>query len=87
MKAKSSYNIPTSQSNKGRAMGLLIEFKKQLKQLTSSTYLKVALIAIIIVPLLYGALYLKAFWNPYGQLSDMPVAVVNLDKGYDDKGT
>ncbi len=44
-------------------------------------YKKVIIIlGIIILPLLYSAFYLKAFWNPYGNLNDIPVALVNLDK-------
>jgi putative membrane protein len=39
----------------------------------------VAACVITLVPLLYGALYLWAFWNPYGHIKDMPVALVNKD--------
>lgn len=43
--------------------------------------LKIAtLIAVIILPLIYGALYLWAFWDPYGKLDQIPVAVVNNDQ-------
>lgn len=41
----------------------------------------VIIIAIIIIPLLYSGFYLKAFWDPYGNLEEVPVAIVNLDKG------
>ncbi|MEG0757135.1 MAG: YhgE/Pip domain-containing protein, partial [Raoultibacter sp.] len=37
--------------------------------------------AIAIMPLLYGALYLAAFQDPYARLNTVPVAVVNEDKG------
>ena len=44
-------------------------------------YKKVIIIlGIIILPLIYSVFYLKAFWNPYGNLNDIPVALVNLDK-------
>lgn len=33
------------------------------------------------LPLLYGALYLWSFWDPYGRLDKIPVALVNDDKG------
>lgn len=56
---------------------------KDIKINTSSTYLKVALLAVTLVPLLYGALYLKAFWDPYAKIDNIPVAVVNLDSGND----
>jgi len=48
--------------------------------LADSPIMRIAIVAIICVPLLYGALYLWAFWDPYGRLNQMPVAVVNLDK-------
>lgn len=41
---------------------------------------KVALVFVLIVPLLYAAIYLSANWNPYGKLSHLPVAVVNADQ-------
>ena len=41
----------------------------------------VVIIGVIIIPLLYSFFYLEAFWDPYARLDDVPVAVVNLDKG------
>ena len=38
-------------------------------------------ILLILVPLLYGALYLWSNWDPYGRLDKVPVAVVNSDTG------
>ncbi|MFC9297779.1 YhgE/Pip family protein [Streptomyces sp. NPDC057011] len=40
-----------------------------------------ALIALLLIPLLYGALYLCSFWDPYKRLDKVPVALVNADKG------
>ncbi|GAA1676163.1 YhgE/Pip domain-containing protein [Glycomyces endophyticus] len=40
-----------------------------------------ALVAIVLIPLVYGGLYLWFAWNPYGKLDQMPVAVVNEDTG------
>lgn len=40
-------------------------------------------IGIIIIPLIYSFFYLKAFWDPYANLDDIPVAIVNKDKGND----
>ncbi|MFD8915515.1 YhgE/Pip family protein [Streptomyces sp. NPDC059575] len=42
---------------------------------------RAALVALLLLPLLYGALYLWSFWNPYGRLDRVPVALVNDDKG------
>ncbi|MFE2586766.1 YhgE/Pip family protein [Streptomyces sp. NPDC059378] len=40
-----------------------------------------ALIALLLLPLLYGALYLCSFWDPYSRLDRVPVALVNEDEG------
>ncbi|MFB6596215.1 YhgE/Pip family protein [Streptomyces diastaticus] len=40
-----------------------------------------ALVALLLLPLLYGALYLWSFWDPYGRLDRIPVALVNEDRG------
>ncbi|MFJ9086504.1 YhgE/Pip family protein [Streptomyces sp. NPDC102384] len=42
---------------------------------------RAALVALLLLPLLYGALYLWSFWDPYGKLDKIPVALVNDDKG------
>ncbi|KQX53352.1 MULTISPECIES: YhgE/Pip domain-containing protein [unclassified Streptomyces] len=42
---------------------------------------RAALVAILLLPLLYGALYLYSFWDPYGRLDKIPVALVNEDRG------
>ena len=38
---------------------------------------------VLLIPLIYSFFYLKSYWNPYGNLSDMKIAVVNLDSGKD----
>lgn len=40
---------------------------------------RAALVALLLLPLLYGALYLWSFWNPYGHLDRLPVALVQQD--------
>ncbi|MCF3118185.1 YhgE/Pip domain-containing protein [Streptomyces arenae] len=42
---------------------------------------RAALVALLLLPLLYGALYLCSFWDPYGRLDRIPVALVNDDQG------
>ncbi|MEU6345061.1 YhgE/Pip domain-containing protein [Streptomyces sp. NPDC046977] len=42
---------------------------------------RAAMVALLLLPLLYGALYLWSFWDPYGRLDKVPVALVNADKG------
>ncbi|WP_375424699.1 YhgE/Pip family protein [uncultured Friedmanniella sp.] len=41
---------------------------------------KIALVFVLIIPLLYAAVYLTANWDPYGHLNRLPVAVVNDDQ-------
>ena len=38
---------------------------------------------VLLIPLIYSFFYLKSYWNPYGNLSDMKIAVVNLNSGKD----
>ncbi|MFD1673543.1 YhgE/Pip family protein [Alicyclobacillus fodiniaquatilis] len=47
----------------------------------------IPIIAIFFIPVLYAGIFLWAFWNPYGNLNRLPVAVVNQDQGatYDGK--
>ncbi len=40
----------------------------------------VAIIALVLIPLLYGALYLWAFWDPTGRMDRLPVALVDADR-------
>ena len=39
----------------------------------------IALLFLLLVPTMYGALYLWSNWDPYGKLDQVPVAVVNED--------
>lgn len=43
-------------------------------------------LVLILVPLLYGALYLWATWDPYGKMDRVPVAVVNSDQPVEARG-
>ncbi|QIK64476.1 YhgE/Pip domain-containing protein [Leucobacter viscericola] len=47
---------------------------------------RLAFIVILLMPLMYGALYLWAFWNPFGNVDKIPVAIINLDTGTQIKG-
>ena len=48
------------------------------KNITASKIMWVVIAAIAIMPLLYGALYLAAFQDPYARLNTVPVAVDSL---------
>ncbi|MFE7236936.1 YhgE/Pip family protein [Streptomyces sp. NPDC057580] len=53
----------------------------ELKRFGRGKLPRAALIALLLLPLLYGALYLWSFWDPYSRLDKIPVALVNDDKG------
>ncbi|MDS0524860.1 YhgE/Pip domain-containing protein [Clostridium sp. SHJSY1] len=40
----------------------------------------ISIIAVILIPMLYSSIYLSAFWDTYGNVNNVPVAFVNLDK-------
>jgi putative membrane protein len=42
---------------------------------------RIGLFSMLLLPLLYSCLYLWAFWDPYGSLDKLPVALVNEDTG------
>ncbi|GAA5006913.1 YhgE/Pip domain-containing protein [Kitasatospora paranensis] len=48
---------------------------------------RAAMVALLLLPLLYGALYLWSFWDPYGRLDRLPVALVNEDRAVTVQGS
>ncbi|GAB2693589.1 putative membrane protein [Microbacterium marinum] len=56
-------------------------FAAELRRLTSTRMRVIALIALLLVPVLYGGLYLWANQDPYGNLDEVPVALVVQDEG------
>lgn len=48
-----------------------------LKRYSRGLMPRIALVTIILMPLLYGAMYLWAFWNPFAEVNKVPVALVN----------
>lgn len=55
--------------------------RQELKAVLSNKVLLVSFIGVMMIPLLYAGVFLWAFWDPYGHLDQLPVAVVNSDKG------
>ncbi|MDY0323995.1 MAG: YhgE/Pip domain-containing protein [Candidatus Carbobacillus sp.] len=43
--------------------------------------LTLAAIVVALIPTLYVFMYLSSIWNPYGELHNLPVGLVNLDQG------
>lgn len=46
----------------------------------------VSIIAVLFIPVMYAGMFLWAFWDPYKGLPNLPVAVVNEDKGAEMEG-
>ncbi|KAB7704960.1 YhgE/Pip domain-containing protein [Bacillus aerolatus] len=61
-------------------------FIAELKDILSNRMLLISILAVLFIPLLYAGTLLWAFWDPYSQLEDLPVAVVNKDSGADFEG-
>lgn len=62
-------------------MNFLKITSRDIKKILKNRFIGISVVAIIITPLFYSLFYLSSFWDPYGNLQNMPVAVVNLDKG------
>lgn len=53
----------------------------ELRRLTASRMSIIALLALLLVPVLYGGLYLWANQDPYARFDEIPVALVDSDTG------
>lgn len=56
-------------------------FRDDLKDIFTNISLMIVIIALAILPSLYAWFNIKASWDPYGNTSNILVAVVNNDKG------
>lgn len=61
--------------------------KAEWKNIAKSTWLKIVLCAIMIIPMIYACVFLGSMWDPYGQTDRLPVAVVNKDKEVEYNGS
>lgn len=52
----------------------------ELKAVLKKPMLWIALVGVAFVPALYNIIFLSSMWDPYGKMSDLPVAVINKDK-------
>lgn len=56
---------------------------KEAKNLWRNPHLWVTILGVALVPTLYNLVFLTSLWNPYGNLNQLPVAIVNQDKAAD----
>lgn len=54
--------------------------KKEWSAFFKNWWLKIVIVAIIVIPSIYAGVFLGSIWDPYGNTKDIPVAVVNKDK-------
>lgn len=59
----------------------------ELRRFRRGSLPMIAVGSLLLIPLLYGAAYLWAFWDPTGNLDRMPVALVNADVSVTSNGT
>jgi putative membrane protein len=55
--------------------------RSELKRMTGGLLPRLTILALVMVPLLYGAVYLYANWDPYGNLNQIDAALVVEDTG------
>lgn len=58
----------------------------ELRRITAGRLPKLAVLALLLVPLLYGSLYLYANADPYSRLDKIPAALVVSDRGAEQDG-
>ncbi|MCA0970453.1 YhgE/Pip domain-containing protein [Halobacillus litoralis] len=58
----------------------------ELKHIGSNKKVLIPFVAVLMIPLIYSAMFLWAFWNPYENMDQLPVAVVNMDDGSEFNG-
>ncbi|WP_187116866.1 YhgE/Pip domain-containing protein [Rubeoparvulum massiliense] len=56
-------------------------FRKDLKLIFTNPKFLIPILVVLLIPFIYSATFLWAFWDPYAQMDELPVAVVNLDEG------
>ncbi|MEF2978685.1 YhgE/Pip domain-containing protein [Subtercola sp. YIM 133946] len=62
-------------------MRILTLVRTELRRLTATSLARLALVALMLVPVIYAGLYLWANSDPYGNVKNIPVALVVEDTG------
>src|ERR1700761_7856821 len=58
-----------------------LAFGSEIKRFGRSRMTRAAIVVLMLLPLVYRALYLWAYWDPFGHANKKPVAVVNAGRG------
>lgn len=67
-------------------MKSLSVFAKDVGAAVRNRKVLVTILAVLFIPVLYSGMFLGAFWDPYGKMDELPVAVVNNDTGAEFEG-
>ena len=59
----------------------MVDNIKELKK--RKWFLALVIVVLLLVPTIYCVVFLRAYWDPYGRLDQVPVALVNEDEGKD----
>lgn len=62
-------------------MNLVNAVRAELARVTSSRMATISLVALMCIPIIYGSLYLRGNRDPYGNLNQVPAALVVADTG------
>lgn len=62
-------------------MGAFSLLRSELQRLIGNKALLFTLIGVLLIPIVYVAVLLSAKWGPYDNMDNLPVAIVNNDKG------
>ena len=64
----------------------LLHIGTELRRFGRGKLPPIALSVVVLLPLLFGGLFVWSYWDPIGHLNNLPVALVNSDKGAMIKG-
>lgn len=61
--------------------------RAEWRSIRTHRILLVSIIVMLFIPIMYGGFFLGSIWDPYGNTSHLPVAIVNDDEGAQLDGT
>lgn len=59
----------------------LQQFTHELAAIVRNPKTLIPVVGVLMIPVMYSGMFLGAFWDPYGKMDKLPVAVVNADAG------
>ncbi len=59
----------------------LKQFAQEVAAIVRQPRTLIQVTGVLLIPVMYSGMFLGAFWDPYGKMDKLPVAVVNADAG------